>query len=63
AVGGACASNPFAPLVPCHRVVARGGLGGFAGSTEAGGELLGIKRWLLAHERAASPAPSLFDHA
>ncbi|MDE2121865.1 MAG: methylated-DNA--[protein]-cysteine S-methyltransferase, partial [Betaproteobacteria bacterium] len=46
AVGGACASNPFAPLVPCHRVVARAGLGGFAGSTEAGGDLLGIKRWL-----------------
>lgn len=63
AVGGACASNPFAPLVPCHRVVARSGLGGFAGSTETGGELLGIKRWLLAHESAAAPAPRLFDHA
>jgi len=32
AVGGALARNPFAPLVPCHRVVgARGSLGGFSG--------------------------------
>jgi methylated-DNA-[protein]-cysteine S-methyltransferase len=63
AVGSACASNPFAPLVPCHRVVARSGLGGFAGSTDDAGELLGIKRWLLRHEGALTPAPGLFDDA
>ena len=48
AVGNACRSNPVAILVPCHRVVARQGLGGFAG--RSGGRLLSIKRWLLAHE-------------
>ncbi len=60
AVGQACGANPFAPLVPCHRVVGVSGLGGFAHSTDAGGELLRIKRWLLCHE-GALPAPVLFD--
>ena len=34
AVGGALRRNPFAPRVPCHRVVAAGGaaLGGFSGT-------------------------------
>lgn len=51
AVGGACGANPFPLIVPCHRVVAsNGGLGGFA--RERGGFLLGVKRWLLAHEGA-----------
>jgi len=35
-------------LVPCHRVVARNGLGGFAGDRD--GRLVDIKRLLLAHE-------------
>ncbi len=49
AVGGACGANPYPLVVPCHRVVARGGgLGGFA--RERGGLLLDIKRWLLDHE-------------
>ena len=50
AVGQACGANPFAPIVPCHRIVACGGLGGFAHSTSEAGYLLGIKRWLLQHE-------------
>ena len=64
AVGQACGANPYAPLVPCHRVVAAHGLGGFAGSTDAAGELLRIKRWLLLHE-GALPAlqPDLLGHA
>ncbi|MCX6821079.1 MAG: MGMT family protein [Candidatus Aenigmarchaeota archaeon] len=34
AVGGACRHNPYAPQVPCHRVVAAGGkIGGFGGKT------------------------------
>jgi O-6-methylguanine DNA methyltransferase len=34
-VGSALARNPFAPEVPCHRVVrADGSLGGFNGETE-----------------------------
>ena len=62
AVGQACGANPFAPLVPCHRVVGGKGLGGFAHSSDEDGELLGIKRWLLRHE-GALPAGGrgLFD--
>ncbi len=52
AVGQACAANPYAPVIPCHRVVAATGLGGFAHSLDPGGELLRIKRWLLQHEGA-----------
>jgi len=48
AVGGACRANPIPLLIPCHRVVAAHGLGGFAGETE--GHWLRIKRWLLEHE-------------
>jgi len=48
AVGGACRANPCPLVVPCHRVVARRGLGGFAGDLD--GRLLAIKRDLLAHE-------------
>ena len=51
AVGGACGANPIPLIVPCHRVVAAGGLGGFMGAKSDGFEL-GIKRWLLAHEGA-----------
>jgi methylated-DNA-[protein]-cysteine S-methyltransferase len=49
AVGQALRRNPFAPRVPCHRVVAAdGSLGGFAG-TRSGTELT-RKRCLLAQE-------------
>ncbi|MGE0371498.1 MAG: methylated-DNA--[protein]-cysteine S-methyltransferase [Gammaproteobacteria bacterium] len=48
AVGGACRTNPLPIVVPCHRVVAADGLGGFSGTT--GGPLHRIKSWLLAHE-------------
>lgn len=48
AVGGACRSNPLPVIVPCHRVVAAGGIGGFAGRTQ--GPEIARKRWLLAHE-------------
>ncbi|MBN2057442.1 MAG: MGMT family protein [Candidatus Saganbacteria bacterium] len=40
AVGNALNKNPFAPKVPCHRVVAAGGLGGFAGGLAAKKRLL-----------------------
>jgi len=33
AVGQACRRNPVPILVPCHRVVAASGLGGYAGET------------------------------
>ncbi|MEJ2693079.1 MAG: methylated-DNA--[protein]-cysteine S-methyltransferase [Candidatus Thiodiazotropha sp.] len=48
AVGNACRANPCPLVVPCHRVVAVKGLGGFAG--ERSGKKLDIKRWLLRHE-------------
>jgi methylated-DNA-[protein]-cysteine S-methyltransferase len=48
AVGGACRANPCPVVVPCHRVVAANGLGGFAGDTS--GRKLEVKRWLLRHE-------------
>jgi len=34
AVGNACRNNPYAPIVPCHRVVkSDGSIGGFGGKT------------------------------
>jgi methylated-DNA-[protein]-cysteine S-methyltransferase len=48
AVGQACGDNPFPLVIPCHRVVAASGLGGFA--HRDGGFELSVKRWLLAHE-------------
>ena len=48
AVGQACGDNPYPLVIPCHRVVAAAGLGGFAHS--GGGFELSVKRWLLAHE-------------
>lgn len=51
AVGQACGSNPLPILIPCHRVVAASGLGGFMHS--AVGAPLGVKTWLLAHEQQA----------
>jgi methylated-DNA-[protein]-cysteine S-methyltransferase len=50
AVGNACRANPLLLLIPCHRVVAAHGRGGFAGHTS--GHWPEIKAWLLAHEGA-----------
>jgi len=50
AVGGACRANPIPIVVPCHRVVAANGAGGFMGATR--GRAMDLKRWLLAHEAA-----------
>jgi methylated-DNA-[protein]-cysteine S-methyltransferase len=47
AVANACGANRLPLLIPCHRVVAKNGLGGFMRGDENG---LSIKRWLLAHE-------------
>lgn len=51
AVGQACGDNRLPIIIPCHRVVAANGIGGFAHSTS--GYLLEAKRWLLAHESSA----------
>jgi methylated-DNA-[protein]-cysteine S-methyltransferase len=51
AIGQACGDNRLPIVIPCHRVVAANGLGGFAHST--GGYLIEAKRWLLMHECGA----------
>jgi len=48
AVAGACRANHFPLVIPCHRVVASHGLGGYCGAVA--GPFLDIKRWLLRHE-------------
>ena len=52
AIGNALHRNPFAPTVPCHRVIKAGlTIGGFEGSAEGcGGAPLAKKRALLAAE-------------
>lgn len=56
AVGQACGANWFPLIVPCHRVTASGGLGGFSNQDDENGFHLSVKRWLLRHEGAtASP--------
>ena len=47
AVANACGANPLPILIPCHRVVAARGLGGFMQGSPEG---LAIKQWLLQHE-------------
>lgn len=32
AVGGACGKNPIPIVIPCHRVLAKAGMGGYSGS-------------------------------
>jgi len=49
AVGNACRANPVPIIVPCHRIVASNGAGGFMGKRS--GNPLRIKHQLLEHER------------
>ncbi len=50
-IGQACGDNRLPIVIPCHRVVAADGIGGFGHSRR--GYLLEAKRWLLAHETPA----------
>ncbi|MEO7494159.1 MAG: methylated-DNA--[protein]-cysteine S-methyltransferase [Massilia sp.] len=50
AVGQACGANWFPLVIPCHRVTAAGGLGGFSNHDDENGFHLSVKRWLLKHE-------------
>ncbi|KAB2345261.1 methylated-DNA--[protein]-cysteine S-methyltransferase [Actinomadura rudentiformis] len=45
AIGQVMGSNPIPVIVPCHRVVAANGLGGYSG-----GSGVEVKRWLLTLE-------------
>ncbi len=49
AVANACGANNLPLVVPCHRVVAQNGLGGFMQGKQNG---LLIKQWLLRNEGA-----------
>jgi methylated-DNA-[protein]-cysteine S-methyltransferase len=52
-IGGAMGANPIPILIPCHRVVATSGQGGYSG-----GEGLPTKLFLLALERRTFCLPS-----
>ena len=47
AVANACGANNLPLIVPCHRVVAQNGIGGFMQGNPDG---LKVKKWLLKHE-------------
>jgi len=47
AVANACGANMLPLVIPCHRVVAQCGIGGFMQSKPRG---LMVKKWLLQHE-------------
>lgn len=49
AVANACGANTLSIVIPCHRVVAKNGLGGYMQGNPQG---LMIKKWLLQHEGA-----------
>lgn len=49
-IGAIMGANPVPLIVPCHRVVAGDGLGGYSGGDP--GQGLATKRWLLEHEGA-----------
>ena len=61
AVGQAMARNPLPIVIPCHRVVAADGPGGFSlfGSLEAKERLLALENVALRH--TGEPCPSLFQ--
>ncbi|WP_343950681.1 methylated-DNA--[protein]-cysteine S-methyltransferase [Nonomuraea longicatena] len=49
-IGSIMGANPIPIVVPCHRVLAASGLGGFSG-----GVGVETKRWLLTHEGYLQP--------
>ena len=57
-VGGANGANPIPILIPCHRVVASNGIGGYSG-----GDGLPTKEYLLALEARALAARGIRPHA
>jgi methylated-DNA-[protein]-cysteine S-methyltransferase len=53
AIGSIMGANPLPIIIPCHRVVASDGLGGYSGGEP--GQGLETKRWLLENEGALPP--------
>lgn len=56
AVAQACKANPYAGIIPCHRVVAKSGCGGFMGQNK--GLFVLLKQQLLAYEQQRVENPS-----
>lgn len=51
-VGNACKNNPLQILIPCHRVIGKNNLGGYAGGTKnKNQEMFNIKNHLLLLEK------------
>ncbi len=59
AVGRACGRNPIPIIVPCHRVVASDGLGGYSGDggTDTKQWLLELEGWSADRQRTLFDAP------
>lgn len=61
AVGQVCRINPYAPHVPCHRVIASGGkLGGYSGGPAKKRKLLreeGLGTGVTSRETIVTPVP------
>lgn len=51
AVANVCGANQVPLFIPCHRVVAKNGIGGFMQGDVNG---LKVKQWLLEHERGCA---------
>lgn len=52
AVAQACRNNPYPGIIPCHRVIAKSGIGGFMGQTQGG--FVKFKQQLLDYERTTA---------
>lgn len=52
AIGAACRTNNIPIIIPCHRILAKTGLGGYAGGQT--GKWSQMKVWLLNHELSSN---------
>ncbi len=50
AVGGALARNPIPIVIPCHRVTAKNGIGGYSSGVEIKIKLLELEKALISHK-------------
>ena len=51
AIGTACRTNRIPIVIPCHRILAKSGIGGYADAQP--GKWPQMKLWLLKHEKVA----------
>jgi O-6-methylguanine DNA methyltransferase len=58
AVGQACGANPIVLFIPCHRVIASGGVGGFGAGLEWKRRLLALEDVSVIPPRGAEPRRS-----